>query len=129
SELVGSDLELPHTILRKIHQRSAHYLIIVVAAVYGDVAATTESACGRYFQSVRFCGVEVGRWAVARNQKGEFQKVASIQRDTSDGGGCHQTLHFSLRQLHLRFLDLHQDGLARLGDSQFYVHGRGTSHI
>ena len=42
-ELVCSNLELSHAILRKVHQRAADNLVIIVATIYCDVAATTES--------------------------------------------------------------------------------------
>src|SRR5687767_2618011 len=86
-ELVGGDLELLHAVLREVHQRSADHFVVVVGAIYGDVATATKGAGRRSLQRVRLRGIIVRGRPVSWQQEGQLQEVASVQRDVLDGRG------------------------------------------
>ena len=71
-EFVGCNLKLAHAVLREVHQRTAHHLIIIVSTIDGDVAATPKSPRRRYLQRVGLGRVEVGGGAIAWNEKGKL---------------------------------------------------------
>ena len=97
--LCGGDLKLLDGVLGKVGERAADYFVVVVAAIDGDVAASSEAACGADFEGVRLGRVEGGRWAVSGNEIGELKKVSAVQRNALDRLRCDLTLNHGLGEI------------------------------
>ncbi len=99
-ELRRRNLKFRDGILREVGERSADYVVVVVAAVHGDVAAAADATVRADFQRVRLGGVEIRRRAVAGHEVRQFQKVSAVQRNGFDGGGGDLPLNHGLGHFH-----------------------------
>ena len=66
-------------ILRDVHQRPTHDIVVVIHAVDGDVAPAPGLPGGRHDDRLRLGRVEVRRRRAARCEKRELQEVAPIE--------------------------------------------------
>ena len=77
---VGGNLKFLHSVFRDIDEHAAHDIVIVVHSVDAHVAAAPQLAGGRYDDSARLGGIEIGCDGIARNEQSQFQEIAAIQR-------------------------------------------------
>src|SRR5207253_10349679 len=59
SVAVGGDLKFLNAVLGKVGQGAADHFIVVIGAIYTDIAAAAKSACGGDFQGVGLGGIVI----------------------------------------------------------------------
>ena len=84
-ESCSGNLKLLDGVGREVGERAANYLVVVVAAIDSNVAASSKAACRADLQGVRFCWIEGRCGTIAWYEIGELEEVSSVQRNALDG--------------------------------------------